>query len=127
MMSELAKVRERFGIIAPELSDALEELTSLWGLGGEGSLSGLAAGIQGMTEEQANILEAYWNSVRGYTANIDMNVSRIAQILGAGGDNSNPMLRQMELVRENTDNIRSLLNSVSFNGGEGVGIRVYSF
>ena len=128
MMSELAKVRERFGIIAPELSDALEELTSLWGLGGEGSLSGLAAGIQGMTEEQANILEAYWNSVRGYTANIDMNVSRIAQILGAGGDNSNPMLAQMTLVAQNTNNINTLLQSVTKSGHSqgGYGIKVFA-
>jgi hypothetical protein len=128
MMSELAKVRERFGIIAPELSDALEELTSLWGLGGEGGLSGLAAGIQGMTEEQANILEAYWNSVRGYTANIDMNVSRIAQILGAGGDNSNPMLAQMTLVAQNTNSINTLLQSVTKSGHSqgGYGIKVFA-
>ena len=128
MMSELAKVRERFGIIAPELSDALEELTSLWGLGGEGSLSGLAAGIQGMTEEQANILEAYWNSVRGYTANIDMNVSRIAQILGAGGDNTNPMLAQMTLVAQNTNSINTLLQSVTKSGHSqgGYGIKVFA-
>ena len=112
MMSELAKVRERFGIIAPQLSDTLEELSGLWGLGGEGGLSGLAAGIQGMTEEQANILEDYWNSVKGYTANIDMNVSRIAQILGAGGDNTNPMLAQMTLVAQNTTSINRLLDSV---------------
>lgn len=127
MMSELAKIRERFGIIAPQLSDTLEELSGLWGIGGEGGLSGLAAGIQGMPEEQANVLEAYWNSVRGYTANIDMNVSRIAQILGAGGDNTNPMLAQMTLVAQNTTAIRKLLDSVRFNGGDGDGIRVYSF
>ena len=107
--------------------ELMQAYASIFGLGGEGALSGLAAGIQGMTEEQANILEAYWNSVRGYTASIDMNVSRIAQILGAGGDNSNPMLAQMTLVAQNTNNIRTLLESVRFNGGEGVGIRVYSY
>lgn len=127
VMQELEAIKEWARVNFPQISDTLEEISRPFIGGGEGSLSGLAAGIQGMTEEQANILEAYWNSVRMYTANIDMNVTRIAQILGAGGDNSNPMLRQMELVRENTDNIRSLLNSVSFNGGEGVGIRVYSF
>lgn len=127
LMSELQKVWEKAGIILPDLSEKLEQIAGWWGLGGEGSLSGLAAGIQGMTEEQANILEAYWNSVRMYSANIDMNVTRIAQILGAGGDNTNPMLSEMERVRENTDNIRNLLNMVSFSGGEGLGFRVYSF
>lgn len=124
---ELKEINDLKDVLLAQTNEQLQQLAGVFGLGGEGSLSGLAAGIQGMTEEQANILEAYWNSVRMYSANIDMNVTRIAQILGAGGDNSNPMLRQMELVRENTDNIRSLLNSVSFNGGEGVGIRVYSF
>lgn len=128
MMSELAKVRERFGIIAPELSDALEELTSLWGLGGEGGLSGLAAGIQGMTEEQANILEAYWNSVRGYTANIDMNVSRIAQILGAGGDNTNPQIVYLESIANRTASIDNILHDVWKGGhpqGGGGGFKVF--
>jgi hypothetical protein len=124
---ELKEINELKELLFEEANDEMKKLAGIWGLGGEGSLSGLAAGIQGMTEEQANILEAYWNSVRGYTANIDMNVSRIAQILGAGGDNANPMLAQMTLVAQNTNNIRTLLESVRFNGGEGVGIRVYSY
>jgi hypothetical protein len=108
--------------------ELMQAYASIFGIGGEGALSGLAAGIQGMTEEQANILEAYWNSVRGYTANIDMNVSRIAQILGAGGDNSNPMLAQMTLVAQNTNNINTLLQSVTKSGHSqgGYGIKVFA-
>lgn len=127
LMQELENIKEWARVNFPQISDTLEEISRPFIGEGEGSLSGLAAGIQGMTEEQANILEAYWNSVRGYTANIDMNVSRIAQILGAGGDNTNPMLVQMTLVAQNTNNIRTLLESVRFNGGEGAGIRVYSY
>lgn len=128
LASELEKVRERFGVIAPQLAAALEEIAGTWGLGGEGSLSGLAAGIQGMTEEQANILEAYWNSVRGYTASIDMNVSRIAQILGAGGDSTNPQLQQLNLIAANTQATHQLLQSVTKSGHSqgGYGIKVFA-
>jgi len=127
MSSELEKIREKFGIIAPELSNNLEELYRVFGLGGEGSLSGLAAGIQGMSEEQANILEAYWNSVRGYTASIDMNVSRIAQILGAGGDSVNPMLQQVTSVAQNTAALVTLVQNLTKagHGKGGVGLKVF--
>ena len=127
LASELANIKERASVIFPQLSDMLEEIAGTWGLGGEGGLSGLAAGIQGMTEEQANILEAYWNSVRGYTASIDMNVARIADILGAGGAATNPLLAQMQLVAANTNSISTLLQSVSKSGHNlgGSGIKVF--
>lgn len=110
-------------------SDAfLQAIAGIFNLQGEGSLSGLAAGIQGMTEEQANILEAYWNSVRMYTASIDMNVSRIAEMLGAGGVNSNPMLQQMSLIAANTQATHQLLQSVTRSGHSlgGYGIKVFN-
>lgn len=127
-MSELARIKEMFNTVAPELSEALENLFGTFGVGGEGSLSGLAAGIQGMTEEQANILEAYWNSVRGYTANIDMNVAAILGILSAGGGTTtreggisggvdyNPQLQQLQLIAQNTKSIDTLLQSVTRSG-----------
>lgn len=127
LMSELQKVLEKAGIILPDLSDKLEQIAGWWGLGGEGSLSGLSAGIQGITEEQANILEAYWNSVRGYTASIDMNVARIAEILGRGRDMSNPQLTYLESIARNTGAIYSFLQSVSKGGHteNGMGIKVF--
>ena len=126
LMSELNAIRDRFETIAPQLSEALEQLAGMWGLGeGEGGLSGLAAGIQGMSEEQANILEAYRNSVRMYTASIDMNVARIVDILGAGtGDRTNPQLQQLEIIARNTTAINSLFDSVvagaHTKGGKGI-------
>lgn len=128
MLSEIQNVREMAAAIFPDLSLALEDLAGMFGVGGEGSLSGLAAGIQGMTEEQANILEAYWNSVRMYTASIDMNVSRIAEMLGAGGAESNPMLQQMSLIAANVQATHQLLQSVTKSGHSqgGYGIKVFN-
>lgn len=113
----------------PAFSAELEEFFRRFGGFGEGSLSGLAAGIQGMTEEQANILEAYWNSVRMYTASIDMNVARIAEMLGVGGPSSNPMLVQLQTIANNTAYIKQiyeLLAPASVNLGQGRGFRNYS-
>ena len=114
----------------PAFSAELEEFFRRFGGFGEGSLSGLAAGIQGMTEEQANILEAYWNSVRMYTASIDGNVSRIAEMLGVGGPSTNPMLAQLQNIANNTafiPQIYDLLNSVRRNNGNGQGFVTYGY
>ena len=128
MMEELANVREQAAAIFPDLSAALEELAGMWNLEGEGGLSGLAAGIQGITEEQANILEAYWNSVRMYTASIDMNVARIADILGAGGVNTNPQLQQLQVIANNTQAMYQLLQSTTKSGHSqgGYGFKVFN-
>lgn len=128
-MAELQAIRDEFATQAPLISEALEELAGMWDLGnGEGSLSGLAAGIQGMTEEQANILEAYWNSVRMYTANIDGNVERIANILGAGGSATNPQLQQLQIIAQHTQAIHTLLDNVTRSGHPqgGLGIKVFN-
>ena len=128
-MAELQAIRDEFAAQAPLISEALEELAGMWYLGnGEGSLSGLAAGIQGMTEEQANILEAYWNSVRMYTANLDGNVERIANILGAGGSATNPQLQQLQIIAQHTQAIHTLLDNVTRSGHPqgGLGIKVFN-
>lgn len=125
---ELQEINDLKDLLLEQTNEQLKELAGVFGLGGEGSLSGLAAGIQGMTEEQANILEAYWNSVRGYTASIDMNVSRIAQILGSGGDSTNPQLQQLTLIAANTQATHQLLQSVTKSGHSqgGYGIKVFA-
>lgn len=127
-VEELAAIRDKFAAVAPELSAALEELAGMWDLQGEGGLSGLAAGIQGMTEEQANILEAYWNSVRMYTANIDSNVARIADILGAGGVNTNPQLQQLQTIAASTQAMHQILQTTVKSGHPqgGYGFKVFN-
>ena len=59
-----------------------------------GGLSALSKSIQGITSDQAEILSAYWNSVRGYTASIDSKMDLILANMGVGAEN-NPMLEQL--------------------------------
>lgn len=66
---ESKNLREEADKIMPELSKALELIwNQLGGSRGEadgGSLSALQKGIQGITEDTAQIIEAYLNSIRG--------------------------------------------------------------
>jgi hypothetical protein len=91
-----------------------------------GGLSALQKGIQGITSDQAEILSAYWNSVRGYTASIDSKMDLVLANLGAGAED-NPMLEQMRLVAKNTSAINTLLNSLVKGGHPqgGVGLKVF--
>ena len=94
---EMDSLRKQAESIAPELSEYLEELWNLLGGSGSdatGSLTALQKGIQGMTEEQAEVLSAYWNSVRGYTASIDDKIDIILANLGMS--EINPQLLELQ-------------------------------
>lgn len=113
----------------PELSAALEAFLGTIHEGldmGSGELSALQKGIQGITSDQAEILSAYWNSVRGYTASIDSKMDLVLANLSAGSE-ENPMLEQMRLVAKNTIAINTLLNSLVKGGHSqgGVGLKVF--
>ena len=128
-VGESKDLREEADRIMPELSKALERI---WAeLGGSksesgGGLSALKKGISGMSEQQADILTAYWNSVRGYTASIDSKMDLVLANLGAGAE-ENPVLEQMRLVAKNTSAINTLLNSLVKGGHPqgGQGLKVF--
>ena len=103
----------------PELNAALEAFaTSMEQAGvsikGTGELSGLQRGIQGITEEQSDILASYLNSIRLYVSQNTEHLSKIA----ANFDTSieNPMLPQLRIIVTQTTAIRELLDNVTING-----------
>jgi hypothetical protein len=63
-----------------------------------------------------------------YTANIDGNVERIANILGAGGSATNPQLQQLQIIAQHTQAIHTLLDNVTRSGHPqgGLGIKVFN-
>ena len=70
----------------PELSNALEAFLgtiheTVGGLQSSGELSALQKGIQGRTEETAQIIEAYLNSIRGYVSEQVTHTRNIYNIL----------------------------------------------
>ena len=110
----------------PELSDALEAyLGSISSaLSGGNSLSGLEKGIQGMTEEQADILASYWNSVRQYVANIDTKISTVIERITIS-DSNNPTVEQLKVIARQTTGIYDLLDRMTGNYPQGgIGLKV---
>lgn len=90
------------------------------------SLSGLQKGIQGITEEQADIIAAFLSSIRFYIAQDNQNLTRLTEFL-VGNDTQNPMLSQLKIIAAQTSAINSLLESVTKGGHSqgGRGIKVF--
>lgn len=108
-----AQVKEEI----PDLSLMLENLFGVFGEGvtdltEKSSLSGLQKGISSITEETAQILEAYLNSVRFYVA--DSN-SKLAQLVAtwANPEIENPMLTNLKIIAKQTTDIHTLLESLT--------------
>lgn len=100
---------------------------------GTTELAGLQAGISGITEDQADILAAYWSSVRLYTADTNAKVTELATKLLSDEATTNPMLSQLKIIATNTSqtatntaDIKSILESLSTPaqriGGRGIKI-----
>jgi hypothetical protein len=129
--NEMDSLRQQAEKIAPELSNYLEELWNI--LGGSmgengGSLSGLQQGIQGMTEDTAQILASYLNSIRFFVSDNNNIMKQLRDYIISNDDAINPMLAQMRIIAKQTASISELLNSVTATNSDGAGqrgIRVY--
>jgi hypothetical protein len=109
--SELERIREIFGTQRELLDDFLTNMAGMYGLSDSGSLSGLAAGIQGMTEETADILAAYLNSVRFYVADNNQLLRNLYNVMAIDND-ANPMLQQLKIIAAQTTAIHNVFDSV---------------
>lgn len=106
--NESKDLRDMVERIAPELSEALEKIWSqLGGSSGEtsGSLSELQKGIQGVTEETAQVLEALLNSMRLYVADTNNEIKsqttyikRMWQMMDNAVTGSSPFYVQMKTI-----------------------------
>lgn len=128
---EAQSIIERAKEIWPVMSEWLEEYFGAFGDLTEQTsdeLSGLQKGIQGITEETAQALEALLNSVRYYTADSNMQLRNIYAILSGTSDiATNPMLAELRSQTQMMTAINRLLNSVVKAGHPegGSGIRVF--
>jgi len=107
-------VQNAFDGFNEDATAAMNALSNVYGAGG--GLEGLQASIQGMTEETADILAAYLNSVRFYVADNNQLLQNLLNGLTID-NNSNPMLQQLKIVAAQTTSINLLLDSVVHSGG----------
>lgn len=127
--AEAQKWAEEVKATFPALNDALEGFLGVIteGVGATGELSGLQAGIQGITESQAEILTTYANSCRFFLSSINTTLSDFAtKIFDTEGD-SNPIISQLRIVAQQTTAINSLLSSLTKGGHTegGLGLKVF--
>lgn len=106
----------------PQLSEALERYflamkeAGVDITGGNKELSGLQRGIQGITEETAQIIEAYMASVRFYVADSNSKLTMIANQIVGSDETTNPMLSELRSQTELIRSIRDMFSGVIRNG-----------
>lgn len=113
-----ARVRETFGAVDEKLEGYLGAMDEIAGQFESSELSGLQKGIQGITEDQAEVLASYWNSCRFLLANIDMTLTNVASRAFGDSNGSNSILGELKRQTEVLNKISSMLYSVIRSGGE---------
>ena len=125
---EAARLRQMVEQMAPLANDALKQLAEAYGIvidsADEGALSGLQKGIQGVTEETAQIIEALLNSMRYYVADSNLQLRNIYMILSGNEAVPNPILAELRAQTEQIRAINRLIRNVTAsghpNGGDGI-------
>lgn len=117
---EAEALRETWDKMAPEMNEALstyfemfEDILDV----DTGSLSGLEKGIQGMTEDQAEVLASYWNSCRFILSNMDNTLTALAANVIGGSNSKNPIVDAIQAQTEVVKEIRDYLQDVIGVGG----------
>ena len=125
---ELANIREMWANTAPELNDFMEGLVESLGIasllkGSTGDMEGLQKGIQSVTEETAQIIEGYLNSIRFLVSEKkDMLRDFLNEFKNPNVEN--PIVSTLKIIAQQTSAINSLLSGIlaphNTLGGQGL-------
>lgn len=121
-----AKRKEVFEIANKYLKDFYEKFPGLFEENRD-SLTGLQKGIQGITENTAEIIASYLNSIRFFVADTNSKISEYMKTLSSDNDGVNPMISYLKVISKQTTAIHTLLDSVTKNGhpSGGYGLKVF--
>lgn len=117
---EVEAIKNMWQTISPELNEFMESLVESLGVASDLSsstdeLSGLQRGIQSVSEETAQVIEAYLNSIRFFVAEQTTYLSQIAASFG-NTEIENPMVSELKTQTEMIRAIRDMFSSVIRNG-----------
>ena len=104
-------------VAMPQMDSTFEDMNAFWerlGINWTGTtsnLSGLASGIQSITEETAQILEALLNSMRFYVADTNEQLRQIFVTMTNPND-ENPFLKELKNQTKYLASIDKRLDSV---------------
>ncbi len=124
MEEGINKILTEWDATSPQLDALLEKLADAMGVAGDlagkdAELGGLQAGIQGITEDQADVLASYMNSVRFYVADNNTKFADLITRLFDSEGSSNPMLAELRAQTAFIQEIRDVLGSVVGRGNGG--------
>ena len=118
---EFAETMELAKQIFPDFNEKMKQTIEEMGMtdwaGKNAELGSLAAGIQGISESQADTIAAYLNSLRFYVADSNTQLKALVTAQGIDTDTPNPMLSQLLVIAEQTRAIRDMFESVIGRGG----------
>jgi chromosome segregation ATPase len=113
----------------PALNENLKKWAEATGIaaefaGKDADLSGLQAGIQGITEDQADILAAYWSNVSLYTQDTNQKVNDLVTKLFSSDTDVNPMLSKIQELVMQTTAIKNHIEDFMRNGTSYVKVKL---
>lgn len=122
---EARTTKEMWDGMMPQIDESLknyfEAFEGILGQG-DGELSDLQKGIQGMTEDQAEVLAAYWNSCRFMLANIDTNITMIATEVLGQNQSDNPIVSAIKEQTAMVKTIKGMLSGVISHDGKYINV-----
>ena len=111
---ELDNIKNMWANVSPQLNDFLSGLMESLGVAQDlssGELSGLQKGIQGITEDQADILASYLNSIRFFVADNNTKLSTFIDSF-TSSETPNPILSELRSQSDILRTIRDMFSSV---------------
>lgn len=112
--NEANALKQTFDSQKNEIDKQLEDYYEMfdWLFQTSGELSDLEKGIQGITEDQAEVLAAYWNSCRFMISNIDKTLTTMANAMLSDSTSSNPILSELKAQTALINSINNMFGSV---------------
>jgi flagellar biosynthesis chaperone FliJ len=120
---EYEDFNKQWNTLSPQINEFLTKMVNDLGIADDitkktGELSGLQSGIQGITEDQADILAAYWSSVRFIVSNIEQKFTEYARQMLGSDANANPILGELKEHTRILNDIDDKLGSIiGYSGG----------
>jgi translation initiation factor 2B subunit (eIF-2B alpha/beta/delta family) len=119
VVSNLQNMEGNIDSTMSDLNDMLSYLAQQYDIGdwieGSSNLSGLQKGIQGVTEDTADIIASYLNSIRFFVAEKHSMLSQIADAF-TNVDAPNPMLMELRIQTDLVRSINDMFGSVIGRG-----------
>lgn len=126
--SENSKIQKAADYAGEQFNNFMMQMIENWGnsLTGQSNmeLSGLTRGIQGVSENTAEILASYLNSIRFFVSEQSDLLKQLVTLQNGNNQTENPMVAQLKLVVRETTTIKEAIQSViqanHKNGGSGI-------